>query len=381
LRIAILSTDGREPERTYDVPVPWFGAGHFSLMQGLALCPDVEVHVISCTQRPMRSPEKLADNIWFHSLHVPKIGWLRTLYQGCIRASRRKIRALDPDVVHGQGTERDCSIAAALSGYPNLVTIAGNMAELSRQQRPRIGSYLWLAGRLENYTLRRTDGVFCNSRYTEALVRPRTKRTWLVPHAIRLAFLDAPLPAPPPSCVLLNAGVISPRKRQLEVLDIAEALHQRGIHCEFRFIGYVKGDSYGRRFLERIQSMQALGSARFLGPQPDGELVKCYDDASGVLHFPTEESFGNVVIEAMSRNLKVFASRVGGIIDTTQGIAGAELFEPTDWHGLCESITRWVRSGHPRLRQAAEVIRDRYHPRAIARRHIDIYRDLASTLS
>jgi len=350
-------------------------------MQGLALCPDVEVHVISCTQQPMRSPEKLADNTWFHSLHVPKMGWLRTLYQGCIRASRRRIRALRPDVVHGQGTERDCSLAAALSGYPNLVTIAGNMAELARQERARMGSYLWWTGRLEDFTLRRTDAALCNSRYTEALVRPRTKRTWLVPHAIRMAFLDAPLPAPPPSCVLLNAGVISPRKRQLEVLDIAETLHQRGINCEFRFIGFVRDDSYGRRFLERIRPMQAAGYAKFMGSQPESELVKCYDDASGVLHFPTEESFGNVVIEAMSRNLKVFASRVGGIIDTTQDIAGAELFESTDWEGLRERIAGWVQSGYPRLTHAAEVVRKRYHPRIIAERHIDIYRDLVNARS
>ena len=48
----------------------------------------------------------------------PKIGWLRTLYQGCVRATRRKLREIQPDIVHGQGTERDCAIGAVLSGFP-----------------------------------------------------------------------------------------------------------------------------------------------------------------------------------------------------------------------------------------------------------------------
>ena len=85
------------------------------MLQGFAALPEVRVHVVSCTQQPMRSPEKLAGNIWFHSLHVPKLGWLRTGYQGCIRAVRRKLRAIQPDLVHGQGTERDCALSAIFS--------------------------------------------------------------------------------------------------------------------------------------------------------------------------------------------------------------------------------------------------------------------------
>src|ERR1051325_8086066 len=96
-----LITDNREPFRQYDQPTPWFGTAPEALLQGMAPRNDVKVHIVSCTQRPMvSSPEKLAENIWFHSLHVPKIGWLRTLYQGCIRAMRQKIRELQPDIVH-----------------------------------------------------------------------------------------------------------------------------------------------------------------------------------------------------------------------------------------------------------------------------------------
>jgi glycosyltransferase involved in cell wall biosynthesis len=330
----------------------------------------------------MRSPEKLADNMWFHCLDVPKLGWLRTGYQGCIRAVRKKLRELQPDIVHGHGTERDCAISAALSGFPNLVTIHGNMAAQARQYRPRIGSYLWLAARLENFTVRKTMGVLCNSTYTRDAIAARARETWLVPHALRTSFFESP-PAPNPRpCVLLNAGVISERKRQLEILDVAEALHRRGLKFEFRFIGFLpkRDNAYARRFLERIKPMEQLGYARFLGPQPEEQLVRCYDSVAGVLHFPNEEAFGNVVVETLARDLKFFGSAVGGIRDIAQGAPEAELFGRDDWSALTDAIERWIRRGHPRpVGAAAALIRQRYHPSVIAARHVEIYREVLSS--
>src|SRR6266550_1766098 len=125
-RVAILTTDNREHHRRYDLPDPYFGPAIEALLQGLSLLPNLEVHVVSCTQQPMRAPEIIFDNMRFHLLHVPKIGWLRTAYHGCVRAMRRKLRELKPDIVHGQGTERDCALGAIFSAFPNVLTIHGN---------------------------------------------------------------------------------------------------------------------------------------------------------------------------------------------------------------------------------------------------------------
>ncbi len=195
MRVAILTTDSREHYKEYEKREPFFGAAPEALLQGFAQLPELEVHVVSCARAPMNSSEKLAPNIFFHGLHVPKIGWMRTGYQGCIRATRKKLKEIRPDIVHGQGTEMDCAISAVFSGFPNVVTIHGNMAALARRFRERVGSFVWLAGKLETFTLKRTDGVLCNSAYTEQLVRPRARRTWRVPNAVREIFF-APPPGP-----------------------------------------------------------------------------------------------------------------------------------------------------------------------------------------
>jgi len=378
MRIAFLANDIREPFKDYGAPMPYFNPGVEALLEGFAAFPEAEVHMVSCTQRPVKAPKKIAERVWYHNLHVPKSGWLRTGYQGCIRAVRRKLQELKPDIAHAYGTERDCAISAIFSGVPNVVTIQGNMAEIARLFHSRIGSFHWLTARLEDFTLKRTAGVICNSHYTENLVRPRAKKTWVVYPALRSAFLELvpDAAAGPRPCILLNVGVINARKRQLELLDVAEALHLRGKKCEFHFIGRSDGSDYARAFVERIKPMTAAGYARYLNRVPSEELIRSYNSAAGMVHFSSEEAFGLNVAEALARNLKIFGSRVGGIAEICDGVLGVELFEKDDWDGLTTGIARWIGEGHPRLPGAANLMRSRFHPEVVARRHLEIYQEV-----
>ena len=99
-----------------------------------------------------------------------------------------------------------------------------------------------------------------------------------------------------------------------------------------------------------------------------------------MVHFPTEEAFGNVVVESLARDLKFFGSRLGGIVDIAAGVPGAELFERDDWTGLADAIQRWIEAGCPRPQGAAALMRERYHPVVIARRHLEIYREVLGLL-
>jgi glycosyltransferase involved in cell wall biosynthesis len=380
MKIALLITDNREPYKNYAAPAPWFGTAPEALLQGFAHLPEVEVHVVSCLRAPVKSPEKLAPNIFFHSLLVPKIGWMSTAFQGCVRATRSCLRRLQPHIVHGQGTERDCALCAVWSGFPNVVTIHGNMAELARLFHARWFSYGWLAARLEELTLRRTAGVFCNSAYTEQLVRPRTRRTWCVPNAIREPFLAPPPgPARRSKCLLLNVGVISPRKRQFELLDVAQQLRRQGLDFELQFAGDANpGSPYAAAFLDRVKALAQEGFVRYVGSKPAAELVAAFDSADGLIHFPSEEAFGLVVAEGLARNVKFFGARVGGIADIAAGVPETELFAADDWSGLTEAVARWIRCGFPRPSAGWESMRARYHPDVVARRHVEIYREVLS---
>lgn len=378
MKIAIVVPDDRDEHRRYAVPQPYFGTAPTALLEGLAALPECEVHVVCCVQRPVAAPEKIAPNIYFHTEIVPKWGWLRGGYLGCIRSIRRQLKKIQPDIVHGQGTERYCAISSVFSGFPNVLTIHGNMRAIAAFYHARPGSFHWLTAKLETLALKKTGGVFCNSAYTEAQVTLCAKRNWRVPNALRWDFFTpSPGTLPPSVPVLLNVGTIQSYKRQLELLAVAQNLHRRGLKFEMLFIGELPSQSdYGAQFATQLALAEKSGYARHISFLPAPQLIATMDAASALVHFPSEEAFGLVVAEALARNLKFFGARTGGVVDIASGVDGVELFPPQDFSALEEAIARWLDQGCPEPQNAAQVMRERYHPQVIARRHLEIYREV-----
>lgn len=381
MRLALLTTDSREHFKDYANPAPYFGTAPEALLEGLRMLPDqVEVHVVSCLQeKPASSPTRLADNVFYHGLHVPKAGWMRTGYQGCIRAVRTKLREIKPDVVHGQGTERDCAISAALSGYPSVVTVHGVMRAICELTGGRPLSYYWFARQLETFALRRTGGVIAISPYVDALVAPLTPRTWFIPNPLQSFFLAPSDPKPrragPPR--LVNVGVVSPRKRQVELLERLGEL-RKDISFEITFVGRANaGDLYAQRFTAQLQRGHAdhggFTHHEFLTKE---EFLRLYDDADAMIHFSNEESFGLTFAEALARNLPLFASDVGAIRQIAEGIPACRIFGLNDFDGLMASLREWIGSAatfEQREPAPNHLIESRYHPKVIAARHLEVY--------
>jgi glycosyltransferase involved in cell wall biosynthesis len=382
MKIALLTSDNREIQRKYVGDAPTFGTAPKALMQGFAGLPYVEVHVLSCTQQSMKSPAMLAENIHFHSLQVPKIGWMRTGYQGCIRAVRRKLREIQPDIVHGQGTERDCAISAVLSGYPNVVTIHGKMTEIAEINSVGIGSFYWCAAKLENFTLSRANGIICISSYVENLAKRYGVSLWLIPNALQRMFFDSPrVSQERETPLLINVGVVSVRKRQRQVLPVLCALREESIDFETIFVGDSDPSSaYATRFQSELAAAQAaLGKFSYIQRLGNEEFCKLFDTSSAMVHFSAEESFGLVFGEALTRNLPLFASDVGSIHDIAEGVSGVQIFNLNDWDGLKNALRRWLQSDAFRLPKAAaspEALVRRYHPTEVARQHLQVYREI-----
>jgi glycosyltransferase involved in cell wall biosynthesis len=389
IKVALLTTDSREHFKDYANPNPYFGTAPAALIEGFKLLPEgAEIHVVSCLQEaPVSSPTKLAENVYYHALHVPNIGWMKTGYQGCIRAARRKLWEIRPDIVHGQGTERDCAISAALSGFPSVVTVHGVMRAIRALTGSRCADYYWAASILESFALRRTNGVITISPYVDALVAPLTPLTRLIPNALQLFFLESSCIARQPNTTpsLVNVGVISPRKRQLELLEQLSELRE-AVDFNVTFIGKpTYGSNYTERFLSMLQSANSRHGGfvhrEFLSDQ---EFLNLYDASDAMVHFSSEESFGLTFAEALARNLPLFASDVGAIRQIGEGIAECRIFTPDDFTGLMDSIRRWIKTQHWRAARAAlpnPLIAARYHPKVIAEKHLKVYQEIADHTS
>lgn len=380
IKVALLTTDSREHFKDYTNPNPYFGTAPEALLEGFKLLPEkVEIHVVSCLQEsPVSSPAQLAENIYYHALHVPNIGWMKTGYQGCIRAARRKLREIRPDLVHGQGTERDCAHSAVLSGYPNLVTIHGVMGTLHQTLGENFFSYYRLAKALERYAIWRTNGVVCISSFVEQFVAPLARRTWSIPNAIRSLFFQEP-----PSggrrvgpARFLNVATIYPLKQQVELLRKMLELRAH-VDFEVTFVGALRQDTpYGALFTQLLAEANVLhGGFRHFEKVDKTELLQLFDDSDALLHFSKEESFGLVFAEAQARGLALFVSDVGGIQEISRGNPECYRSNSLD----LTAVRDWIQSGrHLRSKnfKLAKVLSEKFSPRRVAETHLDAYRSI-----
>ena len=376
MRIVILTTDNREPHKDYANPAPHFGTAPAALLQGLAMIPEIEVHVVSCIRRPVQSPEKIAPNTFFHSLVVPKIGWMKTLFQGCVRAARKKIREIQPDIVHGQGTEADCSISAIFSGFPNVLTLHGNIRHIAALNRERPFSYNWIAARLEGFVLPRTNGVVCITNYTRNAVKDLAPRTWVLPNAVDKGFFDVQ-PAPDSSAapVGLCVGTLCPRKNQNNFIRALDPLAQEK-KFKIVFASEPARDAYGEEFFQLIRERPWCEHIGFL----NREQLRARLAAAAFVVLPTrEDNCPMVVLEAMASGVPVLASNVGGVPDLIEPERTGLFCDPERPDSFRQGVARLLADrelSHQLIIAAKSEALRRFHPLAIARQHLEIYRQV-----
>jgi len=379
MKIAFLTTDSREHFRAYEKDTPEFGTAPAALLEGFVSLPELEVHVISCAQRRMRSPEKLAPNIFFHSLLVPKIGWLRTLYQGCIRAVRARLSELGPDLVHGQGTERDCAISAVLSSLPSIITVHGNMRRVAKVTNARPFSWAWLAARLERFTLRRAEGVICLTLHTREQVAALARKTWVVPNAVEPSFfaLESQSRAEGRPRILC-LGNIYPLKNQNAVIQALDPL-PASLKPELIFLGQADAtEPYAAEFLRLVKARPWCRHGGFASRK---DVHKELSQATALALPSMEENCPMAVLEAMASGVPVVAARAGGLPDLISHGETGYLCDPQDPNSIRVAIEE-VLANPGQARQRAEAARlkarELFAPRVVARRHLEIYRDILS---
>lgn len=375
MRLALLTTDSRECFRDYDTPTPYYGTAPAALIKGLSALPEIEVRVLSCTQQRLRPDEQLAPNIWAHSLYVPKIGWLRTGYQGCIRAVRRKLKEIRPDIVHGQGTERDCAISAVFSGYPSLVTIHGNMRTIAKINHAQVFSYQRFTAELEKFTLPRAEGIVCVTNYTRQAVQELARKTWIVPNAVDDGFFDIERTPQSPSLILCVGDITRHKNQNALIQALDDLAKQRSF--SLIFLGQLDRSSpYGREFFHLIEQRNWCAYEGFA----DRNSLKNYLGRAGLLVLPSlEENCPMVVLEAMAAGMPVVAAKVGGVPELIEDNQTGFLCDPVNRESMRESVAKILDNREVAATlamNAQRVARQRFHPDIVARQHLEIYTEL-----
>ena len=406
MRIAILSVDNREGgEPAFAGLVPHLGTAPNALVEGLGLIasgydgpnPPFEVHIICCLKQLPPETIPLGANVYYHPILLPHWSYLRTLHSGPVLAVRRKLREIRPDIVHAQGTERWCAISAALAPYSKVLTIHGNLRLINRLTPMEPRAYWKLQEILETFSIPRFDGVICITRYTEQNIADLARKTWVVPNAVNSAFFklgdenktrkassgqalsSAPVDllgtrlSPPEVPKVLVIANIQPRKNQNAFIDALASL-ATALPFQLRFFGTAtKNSDYDDSFFERVKKHEWCHYGGMLAPR---ELREEYRNASLLVLSSIEDNCPMSVLEAMASGVPIVASNVGGVPDLIQDGRNGLLIDPASADSMRSAVARILRDPEFAAKLACQARKDaeeKYHPRVIARKHLEIY--------
>ena len=142
------------------------------------------------------------------------------------------------------------------------------------------------------------------------------------------------------------------------------------------FGGVEPATAYGQEFSQLLASRPWCRYEGFSGR----ETLKSFFQKACLLALPSiEDNCPMVVLEAMAAGVPVLAARVGGVPElVTDGVTGL-LCDPLVAASMAGGVSRLLHDSNLRekIQQAAKACAlEKFHPRIIARRHLDIYAEV-----
>ena len=368
-------------------PKPLQGIGRviYNLASGMAAIGHV-VHVL--TPGEEQDTVDLEDGVWVHrivpkehplpeTLHVPPSVWY---YAASLRDEVRRIHAHRPvDIVQcpnwgsqGIAVMLDGSFTTVLGMYTPLRTITG----MDHRLAPGSESDAHVAEMitLEEFCYRNAGAYLaCGESIVEevesqyAVDIPRD-RLGFVPHGLSDGALTVDDNPDPQGVNVLFVGRLEPRKGIDVFLACIPDLVHRFPDVVFTIVGddtipSGTGATYRSAFERSRAGSELRDRVRFLGPVDDDELWRQYARCDVFVAPSRYESFGLILVEAMTLAKPVIGCAVGGMPEIVEHDGNGFLVSPGSSAELGDAIAKLVSSAELRHRMGArsrELYEERY---------------------
>lgn len=333
-----------------------------------------ELHWVFNTRALPPTPPIRWRNQTFHPLHVTGRMRMLTAFAADLRAVRRRLAEIQPDLVHAWGTEDHCALSAALSGRRWMLSMQGILGEYVR--RVKMHPFVRLQAVYERFVLSRATQLTVESRWGRAMLERRAPHAKidLVEYGVDDLFFEltwAPDAARP---VALFIGTPEPRKGIQDA--VAAFADPRLANAELHIIG-----DTGNPFTQDLAA-SAPPNVHWLGRRSRAETAQALSRA-WCLVLPTRaDTSPNVVKEARVLGLPVITTPHGGQSDYIEDGVNGFIREPNDLSGLADALrilltdlTTARQMGAQRWPEQREFFR----PAHTAERFLEIYDDLATS--
>jgi glycosyltransferase involved in cell wall biosynthesis len=360
-----------------------------NLSKALAATEDIDLHIL--VESTLVASDQVArqDGITFHviksSVPILNRGYpsffpvdVLTGFAPIMHKLLRKLRDVQPDLVHAHGTEGPYALAGVKSRIPCLVSIQGIITEYFKTNpcfRFRVVRHY------EQSTVRRARFFTCRTDFDTGFVRSQNPqaRIFTIHEAMNPAYFRDDWRVADSETVMF-VGSLVVRKGLPVLLEALALVKRRRPQVKLIVVG-----ASGRETDAPSGQCQRLGIAAnvaFRGFQTAEEIAKLHLQ-SQVFVLPSQnENSPNALAEAMVSGMPVVATRVGGIPSLVEDGQTGLLVPWGDPQALADKI-EWLLA-HPEERErlgnnARRLARARHAPETVARETIQAYKEILMT--
>ncbi|MBI3784914.1 MAG: glycosyltransferase [Deltaproteobacteria bacterium] len=358
-----------------------FGGTETTLRELVLRLDPREIKAAVCSLRPSgrMARDLAAHGIRVFSLRMAEQPRVAELLQGVLRLARW-IDRHDVDLVQSflYRANTLAPLAARLSrrhpivvaGQRSLYPLGGRRAAVAARWTWGLADRVIAVSNAVRDELIRTDGVPLD-------------RTVVIENGVDTSHFHPPrgdrlmrerFGVPRDAVVVSGVGRLSPEKGFDRLIEAFAIARRRGLPLRL----LLAGDGAQRSALEsRVAVLGLSDDVKFLGMQHD--LLPLYA-ATDILALPSlEEGLPNALLEAMSSEIAVVASRVGGVPEVIEEEVSGLLVEPGEPVPLANAIIRLA--ADPTLRHrlgeaARRRSRQRFDIGVMVERHAQVYREL-----
>jgi glycosyltransferase involved in cell wall biosynthesis len=303
-----------------------------NLIDALAESGEVRIDIVTTTKllAGFRTLD-LGERVRLHILGVPRFSGMPVGFLPRIRMLHRYIEELKPDIVHGQGTEREFGISAVTSRLPNVITIHGILGQIHKITRPTWSSPLHVGRWVELKAVRKARHVIAISPYVERVLSSQVRgRFYSIPNPVSSVFFE--LNKDQPGQNIVFSGLIGPHKGLWDLFQAAGRLRGEGVMPGLTIVGKPSGGgaAYFARCNELGQRTLGKDQVEYTGWSSQEEFAGALRKACCLVHPSYCENFPMVIAEAMASGTPVVAYAVGGIPDFIEDGVNGFLVPPGD---------------------------------------------------
>lgn len=347
----------------------------------LALLEQGEQVVIYTLDRGVDKPitlrgERLTIHIGKYRRRLRQIDFFRAE----AKQIQKMILADPPDIVHAHWTY-EFALGALWSKIPTVITVRDWAPVVLNSMR---NNYRLVRLLMNNWVFRSTRNFISNSHYIQKLIEKKYSYvTPVIPNPINIKLFDANKSKEPggngkPTIISINNGFDS-RKNVTRLIRAFVEIEKSIPEARLILIGGgYEADGMAAQWAKKNGCFSE--NIEFMGPQEYERAMEVLAKATIMVHPSIEESFGNVLVEAMCLDVPVIGGKDSGAVPWVLDFGRAGVLVDVNNHQEIATHAIELINNSAKRSEFVEAGRayafEKFHPEKVANEHLKIYKEI-----